>query len=412
MNAKALRRLGSVLLLSALLGYFGIAPLLHRYNASLVFYSPGQTVTIPAQSIKSEPYPLMPDRQIRRIILFIGDGMGLSHLTAARIHSVGPDGRLHIERMPVTGLVAIHATDDLITDSAASATALSTGVKTTNTSIGVDADGKSRLTILEAARDAGLSTGLVTTTQLTDATPAAFAAHVATRAMKADIASQLIVARVNVLFGEGEYFYPGTDPRSARDDDADPIRLAGESGYTVVEKKEDLLRSESDYLLGIFEDLTTDRMQPGLTASTEAPSLKELTAKALELLSRNQTGFFLMVEEEGTDLGSHVNRPDYFLHHLRNLDEAVKVAIDFARQDGHTLVIVTADHETGGVNIIGGSAADRRLELVWDTDRHTGQPVPLFAFGPHALRFTGLKDNTEIPNLMAELLGLENWSRP
>jgi alkaline phosphatase len=411
MPARRALRIVSTLAAIVLFGWFGIGALLHRYNLSLVFYDPGWIFTVPAQSTRAEPYPLMPDRDIKRVVLFIGDGMGLSHLTAARIHWLGPDGRLHMERMPVTGLLAVHAATDLITDSAASATALATGIKTTNSSIGVDPDGNERLTILEAARDAGMSTGLVTTTDLTDATPAAFATHVPDRGMKAEIAAQLLAARLNVLLGEGEQFYPRSDRRSAREDDADPLPLAKDLGYEVVLTREQLLATRSNLLLGIFEDLTTDRLRPGLTPSNEPPSLAQMTAKALELLSRNPAGFFLLVEEEGTDPGSHVNRPDYFLHHVKSLDAAVEVAIDFARRDGQTLVIVTADHETGGMNILGGSSAEQALELVWDTDRHTGQPVPLFAFGPHALRFTGLKDNTEIPGIFADLLRLETWQR-
>jgi alkaline phosphatase len=306
-------------------------------------------------------------------------------------------------------LVATHAVDDLITDSAASATAFATGIKTTNKSIGVDAEGNIYPTILEAARDAGFSTGLITTTHLTDATPAAFAAHVPSRGMKSEIALQLLQSKINVLFGEGEYFYPRTDPRSSRKDDLDPISIAKELGYAVVDKKEDLRNANSDFILGLFEDLTTDRFQPELTASSDPPSLAELTAKALDVLSRNERGFFLMVEEEGVDMGSHANRADYFINHLQSLDEAVKVGIDFALRDAHTLVIVTADHETGGLNIIGGAYSDKQLQLAWDTDDHTGTPVPLFAFGPQAVRFTGLKDNTEIPKIIAELLELENF---
>lgn len=390
-------------------GYKGSKLFLNHFNFAFIFYTPGQTLTLQTHSIQSEPLPLLPDRQVKNIILFIGDGMGLGHLTAARAHLLGPDGRFNIERMPVTGLVAIHSIDDLITDSAASATALSTGIKTKNASIAVDANGKAHPTILEAARDTGLSTGLVTSTNLTDATPAAFASHVSKRAMKAEIALQLIRSRVNVLFGEGEYFYPKTDARSLRKDDEDPIALAKQVGYAVINNKDELRNSNSSFLLGIFEDITPDRMQLDLSSPVDTPSLAELTNKALEVLSRNEKGFFLMVEAEGMDIGSHANRPEYFTHHLKNFDDAVKAGIDFARQDEHTLVIVTADHETGGLNIIGGSQADKQIQLVWGTDRHTGQPVPLFAFGPHAMRFTGLKDNTEIPKIMAELLGIKNF---
>jgi alkaline phosphatase len=393
-----------------ILGGLGVRLFLQHANASFVYYKPAIRLALRTQANPRQTLPLMPDSTVRNIILFIGDGMGLSHLAAARAHLVGADGRLHLETMPVTGLVLTHAVDDLITDSAASGTALATGVKTTNGSIGVDANGNSQPSILEAARDAGLSTGLVTSTELADATPAAFAAHVAHRRMKAEIAVQMIRARVNVLFGEGAYFYPKTDPRSARNDEQSPVALARELGYTCVYNKEELIKAEANFLLGLFEDLTTDRMKADMNSPAHSPSLSELTEKSLEVLRRNPKGFFLMIEEEGVDQGSHVNRPDYFIEHLRRLDEAVKVGIDFARADGHTLVLVTADHETGGLNLVGGSQKDQSLRLAWATDRHTGQPVPLFAFGPHAGRFTGLKDNTELPRIMADLLGIESFA--
>lgn len=411
MQIKRIFLYGCILAGSLALGYFGSHYFLEQVNTSLVYYDSGKTLTIGTPTTTAHSLPLLPDTPIRNIILFIGDGMGLSHLTAARINSLGPDGRFHLDRMPVTGLVTTHAVDNLITDSAAAGTALATGVKTTNGSIGVDSSGASHLTILEAARDAGLATGLVTTTYITDATPATFAAHVRSRAMKDEIALQLLNARVNVLFGEGDHFYPKSDARSARKDSANPLALAGELGYTIVEKKEDLANTNTAFLLGLFAGLTTDRMKPSLQSPPQTPSLAELTAKALEVLNRNGKGFFLMVEEEGVDMGSHVNREDYFIHHLNCLDEAIKIGVDFAARDEQTLVLVTADHETGGVNIIGGVKRKNKVKLSWATDRHTGQPVPLFAYGPHALRFTGLKDNTEIPKIMAELLQLEKFPR-
>ncbi len=396
---------------SLILTYWSFTLFLGQVNTSLVYYESGEALAVGRHAMKSAPLPLLPDNQIRNVILFIGDGMGLSHITAAHTNLLGPDGRFHLEQMPVTGLVATHSADDLITDSAAAGTALSCGVKTTNGSIGVDSSGQSHTTILEAARDAGLFTGLITTTSLADATPAVFASHVRSRGMKAEIALQMLRARVNVLFGEGEYFYPKTDPRSERKDEENPLALAKELGYTIIDNKEDLPNAEANFLLGLFEDLTTDRMKPEMQAPAHTPSLAELTDKALALLSCNEKGFFLMVEAEGVDHGSHVNRPDYFIEHLKNFDDAVKIAIDFALQDGYTLVLVTADHETGGLNIIDGPPAGGPFEVAWATDRHTGQPVPLFAFGPHAMRFTGLKDNTEIPQIVAELMKLDNFPK-
>ncbi|MCG8608716.1 alkaline phosphatase [bacterium] len=396
----------------------GVFLVFYNFNFSVVFYDPGQAITIHRPSNSREPLPLVPDTDVKNVIFFVGDGMGISQLAAARIHFAGPDGRLNIERMPVTGLLTTHAVGNLITDSAASATAMASGIKTRNSMVSVDSSGHSIPTILEVARDAGLATGIVTSTQLTDATPAAFAAHVPKRKMQSEIALQLLQSKVNVLLGEGAHFYPSHDSRSKRKDEADPIAVAKANGYRVVETRGDLLEADANHLLGVFEGILTDRMKPGIHPNPNSPSLRELTRKALEILSRNENGFFLLVEEEGTDKGGHANREDYFLHYLKSLDDAVQEALDFAQRDGQTLVIVTADHETGGMNIVQGSHKNRRpefrrcyLEFTWDTDGHTAQPVPLFAFGPHAIRFTGLKDNTEVPKILADLLELKNFPR-
>lgn len=385
--------------------------LINFYNISLVFYDPGHTITLQSPSQELPNYPFMPDAEVKNIILFIADGMGISHLAATRLHYFGPDGKLHIERMPVTGFVNTHTIDDLITDSAASATALATGVKTKSKRISMDADDVSRMTILEAARDAGLWTGLVTSTELTDATPAAFASHVRTRKSHDEIALQLIDSKVNVLLGEGSYFFPQTHAASKRDDDIDVVAQAKNAGYMFVDNETELKNTSADYLLGLFSNITRDRYEVQLETATSTPSLAELTQKAIALLSRRENGFFLMVEEEGADSGSHVNRADYILHYLKQFDDAVKMGLDFAMQDRQTLVIVTADHETGGLNIVKGSRKSKHMEFTWVTDDHTAQPVPLFAFGPQAMRFTGLKDNTDLPKIMAELLRLHAFPR-
>jgi alkaline phosphatase len=357
--------------------------------------APGETVA----------YPRIPDNNVRNVILFIGDGMGISQLTAARIATFGPNGRFHLEHMPVTGLLVTHNANDLITKSDAAATALATGFKTKNNMISVSSDSAKLLTILEAARERGLSTGLVTTTMITDATPAAFAAHVTARNDQANIAAQLLENRVDVLLGGGKaFFIPKSEPGSRRPDELNLIEKAKAEGYMFVETRKALEEAKGDKILGLFRP---DKFY----GDPPEPSLPEMAAKAIEVLSQNEKRFFLMVEQEGIDEGSHDNRINTMIKALQLFDEAVKVGLDFALQDQHTLVIVTADHETGGLNIDRGTLDEREMQVVWNSTHHTGQAVPLFAFGPHALRFTGLKDNTEIPKLFAELLGTKGFPR-
>ena len=379
-----------------------------------VIYSPAAPRRlVPVQSTTYQPdaaqdvatYPLLPDTTIRNVILFIGDGMGINQITVARTMLFGPNGRLHLERLPVTGLVSTHTIDELVTKSDAGATALASGVKTRNGMIGMTPDSVKMLTIMEAARDRGLSTGLVTSTIITDATPAAFAAHVPKRDHHENIAVQLLDNRIDVLLaGYKGYFIPKSQEGSARTDELDLIARAKSEGYAFVETKEELVAAENSRLLGLFK--------PDVYFTEKAePSLVELTEKAIKALNRNPHGFFLMVEQENIDEGSHENELRYMVGQLKLFDDAVKVGIDFALQDKQTLVLVLADHETGGLQMDGGRINDNAIRVAWTTTSHTGQPISIFAFGPQALRFTGLKDNTDIPKILAGLLSVDSFPR-
>lgn len=359
----------------------------------------------PRTSTAAEDYPLLPDAPVRNIILYIGDGMGISQITAYRIHNVGGGGKLNVERMPVTGLLHTQSIDDLITDSAAGATALACGFKTRNGMIATLPDNTKVLTILEAARDKGMSTGLVATSSITHATPACFASHVESRSNHTEIARQLIEENVDILLGGGRgYFIPQSAPKSKRSDDLDLVSRAEEKGYQFVETGKELLKASQNRVLGLFRSGALKREPP-------EPTLAEMTAKSIELLNRNTEGFFLMVEGSQIDWAGHDNDLDYMLWEMASFDEAVKVGLDFALQDQHTLVVVTADHETGGLAINDGSFDGSNLDVEWTTGHHTGQPVPVFAFGPHSLRFTGVKENSEIPIIFANLLGIEPFPR-
>ncbi len=339
--------------------------------------------------------------KVKNIILYIGDGMGISEITAARIKLHGANGRLALDGMPVTGLVKTHSADNLITDSAAGATALATGVKTKNHMEGVAEDSSRMGTILECARDHGLSTGLVATSSITHATPAAFASHVATRYDQSDIASQLLDARVDVLLGGGvQFFIPKSDSGSVRPDERNLLQLAVSLGYRVVRDREDLANVHSGKLLGLFAP-------DGMTTQTPPePSLAEMTSRALEILQQNKKGFFLMVEGSQIDWAGHGNDFENSVRQLSLFDDAVRKGLEFSAKNTGTLVIVTADHETGGLDILQGTPDGQEVKVKWNTKGHTGQMVPLYASGEQAILFTGVKDNTEIPKIFARLLGI------
>ena len=331
----------------------------------------------------------------KNIILLIGDGMGVGAITAARCAGPGPNGRLLMDGMPVTGFALTHPVDALVTDSAASGTALATGVKTKNGMIGQDPKGAPLLSILEAARDMGKSTGVVTTDAIVGATPAAFYAHVENRKQGDDIAAQVLPARMNIAFGGGRSrFIPKTDSQDGRKDGRDLLDEARKRGYDVVTTPEELRKAAGDRILGLFDDSSN-------------PALDELTAKTLSVLNRNPKGFFVMVESSWPDGGGHANNAELVVKGVRALDAALGKALELAKSDGQTLVVVTADHDTGGLAIQDSDDKNPGFKPQWTGGGHTGNMVAVYAFGPGSERFAGTLDNTEIPKIFAELWGVK-----
>jgi len=359
------------------------------------------------------PYPLTNAKKVRNVILCIGDGLGLGQIALASMKASGPGGRLCMERMPVTGLVRTYSANSRVTDSAAAGTAMAAGIKTNNGMIAVAPDGRPYQTILEAAKAKGMMTGLVVTSTITHATPASFASHVSSRATEAAIADQLIAHKVNVLFGGGrKYFLPKSDPNSARKDDKDLIAEARQAGYMCVTTERELGSIRGLYVLGLFQ-------LDSLTTMAPEPSLAALTREAIQVLRKKNSkpfsakaGFFLMVEGSQIDFACHENDPKRAIRQTLLFDQAVQAAVDFALQDGHTLVIVTADHETGGLAILEGSKKSPEPTVHWSTKGHTASPVPIAAMGPGATAFAGVQENTDIARKIARLLGIKPFPRP
>jgi len=353
--------------------------------------------------IDTSPLPFNYKKKVKNIIFLIGDGMGVSNVDAARIKACGADGRLNMERMPVCGLMKTHSESHLVTDSAAAGTALATGKKSYNGAISVDPKKKPLLSILEAAAKKGLKTGLVVTCTMSHATPAVFASHVESRNDQAEIAPQLIQNRVNILMGGGkEYFVPKSFEGSKRKDERNLLREAEKIGYRILETKDDLDRAKGDLVLGLFQMGALETVSP-------EPSLPEMTLKAINLLKENKKGFFLMVEGSQIDWANHANDPDYSIRQTLLFDQAVFVALDFALKDKKTLVLVTADHETGGLAVNQGKLNGEDLEIGWTTKHHSASQVPIYAFGPGSLLFTGVLDNTQVPCKFAELLKIKDF---
>ncbi|HBX67082.1 MAG: alkaline phosphatase [Balneola sp.] len=359
--------------------------------------NPTENISVAESEATPELLPLVEGKTIKNIIFLIGDGTGIAQLTSGQYATVGSDGLLHVQTMPVTGIVKTHSSDNLITDSASGATAYSCGLKTYNGAIGVNPDKTPCKTILELAEEKGLSTGLVSTSSITHATPASFAAHVESRSMEDEIAAQFLNSGVEVLLGGGVEYFSSED----RSDSRDLISEFSDKGYQVLLNADDLNNSTSDKLLGLFAS-------DGLERAEGEPSTAAMTSKALEILNKNEKGFFLMVEGSQIDWGGHGNSADYVINEVQDFDAAVKAALDFAQEDGETLVVVTADHETGGMTLQRQTADGDSLEIYWTTGYHTGTPVPLMAYGPNATEFMGWRDNTYVGKKLAELLQVGN----
>ncbi|MCI0498684.1 MAG: alkaline phosphatase [Planctomycetales bacterium] len=330
----------------------------------------------------------------RNVILLIGDGMGLNHVALARHSSVGAGGRLHMERLPVGGLARTYAANCVITDSSAAATALACGIKTDNGRVGISPDGTAYCSILELLEKRGWRTGLVATSTISHATPAAFASHVESRSNENEIAAQLAGSRVDVLFGGGRKYW--SDELLAR---------AAAEGYQVVWTCDQLLALAPGPAVGLFAE-------DGMTTFSPEPSLAQMTQTAIRLLSfpakewfAPKPKFFLMVEGSQIDWAAHNGDTDTCVRQTLLFDMAVREAVEFARRDGHTLVIVSADHETGGLVL--ETDEEGRLAADWNTKNHTGADTPVFAFGPGSEKFAGTLDNTDIPKRIAELTGIE-----
>lgn len=332
----------------------------------------------------------------RNIILFIGDGMGIAHVTAAKIVR----GSLHIERLRTGGFVTTFPDGELVTDSAASGTAMATGCKTYNGAISVSARGEPLKTAIEYAEEAGKSTGLVVTCSITHATPAVFAAHVSSRNMNNEIAAQLAASGVDVMIGGGwASFIPRSDAGSKRTDERnllEELRARMDVALSV-----DAFRALGD--VERFAALLAPRHPPAL--AERGVSLAELTAKAIHALARDDDGFFLMVEGSQIDWAGHDNDADGIISEFIDFDGAVGVGMDFAERDGGTLVIVTSDHETGGFAVHDGSLADGTVtKTAFTCGDHTAEMVPLLAAGPGADALGGILDNTDIGRIMIEYL--------
>jgi alkaline phosphatase len=320
------------------------------------------------------------------VLFFIGDGMGFEHVRAGGMYAYGAAGTLCFESFPYQGEMTTHSADSAVTDSAAAGTALATGVKVNNgvVSMAYPGDHSELPTMLENAKAQGKSTGLVTTVFVTHATPATFGAHEPSRLNYAEIANDYLTqTRPNVIFGGCSY-----------------MSGAAAAGYTVVTNRSQL---------AAYYDAPPDTMLSGQFGSGghmpyEAdydydsgtiPRLSEMTSTALSILDNDPDGFFLMVEGGRIDHACHANASK-FADEVVEFANAVQVGVDWATACGDALIIVTADHETGGLIVLGNNGPGIYPDVWWATMEHTATNVPIYAWGENAQGISGVMDNTEL----------------
>ena len=424
------------------------------------------------------PFPQAPEITVpdgpalptRNVILLIGDGMGFSTVTAARVYKVGPDGNLAIDTLEHHGWISTHSLNSLVTDSAAAGTAIATGQKTNNLMVAMLPDGTELESILDIARDMGKSTGMVTTSRITHATPAAFGSSSQDRGNWNDIATDYIFeSRPDILLGGGSRYWlddqvegsrrtverlmkQGLTEAEAKADDG-LLDDAQREGYTIVFTADELMALDMDELfeegkklLGLFALSRMAYEYDRAEKAPDEPHLATMTRAAIEYLSQDVDGFFLMVDGARIDHAKHGNDVVRMIHDTLAFDEAVKVALDFQIKNPNTLVIVTSDHDCGGMAVEWpygefppvGEIPTKDIDLdrkewgmemttrellseledtltdelmrhvnqllwrdgIWTSGDHTAVDVPLMATGPGAERVSGRMDNTDIFEIM------------
>ncbi len=329
---------------------------------------------------------------VKNLIYLIGDGMGLAQLSILEIENeYAPTAFSEAERV---SLVTTRSLNNRVTDSAAAGTALATGSKTDNSMLGLLPDSTVLTSMMELARDKGMATGLVVSCYLQHATPAAFYANVRHRGESEAITDQLVASDFDVLIGGGSKWL--TEAHRA---------LLDEKGYNYVQTLDEAEQSGAGRLLAML----ADEYMP--QAPERGDLIPRATKCALERLSQDEDGFMLMVEGSQIDGAGHANKADFLLAEMRDFEQVVRAAFDFADTHEGTLVVVTADHETGGLSMPSGQSdftlSESGIDYRFGTGSHTAIRVPAYFYGAGADRFPALMDNTELANTLIELLGLK-----
>ena len=333
-------------------------------------------------------------KQPKNIIFMVGDGMGVAQVYSS---IVAMKGKSNFERFPYIGFSKTYSYSDFTTDSGAGGTALFTGSKVNNKAIALSPDGKPLTTLLEKAQQKGMSTGFVVSTIVNCATPSATYAHVSNRDQFDSITLQLSQSDLDFFSGGGLMYFE----QKNRKDGLSPIDTLTKRGFEIVYTLDDLQKANADKIGAL---LTPER-PAGYPERGEILSVA--TLKAIEHLSKKGDGFVLMIEGSQIDYGGHDTSITKVVNEVVDFDKVIGLVLDFAMQDGETLVIVTADHETGGLTLPFGSIKDGKVEAKFTTTHHTGVMVPVFAYGPGAENFVGIMENTDLYHKICQIMQWE-----
>ena len=331
------------------------------------------------------------DNEVRNVIIMIGDGMGLEQVSCAWVLN---HGKLNLDRFPSIGLSRTWCTNELITDSGAGGTALAAGVKTAYSHVGTAADSTDLASVLVKAKELGKKTGVAVTCHFADATPCDFCCHNEYRYNQDDLIADYVTCGVDYLSGGGLDWFT-----VKRKDNRDITREMAAAGYTVALTEEELMAAD----LPVIGILAPDNLP---VAMERGDLYRRTVARGLDILSREcgEQGFVMMLEGSCIDDWLHGNDIEKAMEELLDFDRTIGDVLTWAAADGHTLVVVTADHNTGALTLQDGNLEEGRIGVAFGSESHNGIAVPVYAWGPGSDAFTGIRDNAEWGQLIASFV--------
>ena len=359
-------------------------------TAAAQFNSPAQTYVFD-KSYKVEKIAPPKGKKVKNVILMIGDGMSLAHMYTAWTAN---RGQLWLENAQYTGLSKTWCTNRLVCDSGSGGTALATGQKTCYHAVGTDPQGNPLTTLCDLAKAKGKSAGIAVTCRLWDATPCDFSCHNLDRDKEQELIGDYPTSGLDYAFGGGAKYFTN------RADGRDIFKELEANGYHVSRTWDDLAAWKSGKVFAVPYDVDTP------LPDERGDLLARASLKGIELLNQNRNGFFMMVEGSQLDDYGHFNQLDLLMKETLDFDQTIGKMMKWAAQDGETLVVVTADHETGGLTLVDGNKDEGKVTCCFSTKSHSGVMVPVYAFGPGSEQFSGIMENTDIFKKIKALMKL------